>query len=339
MRISSFIPKPLLDKIKYWQSERIFRKQYNDFLINKETSEDGYQRLISLYCKSNGKFNEKFDQELKGGMLNLTDEKPGLTTPIKQVGLAEQLESEGYAILEKKLSADVIDRLKKFALTVPSVINYKTKMVYNPESSESEIYRFDAGDIINHEDVQNLIMDPELIQIAKSYLGCEPIFDFPAMWWSTSFSKEASADAAQLYHFDMDRIKWLKLFIYLTDVGDDNGPHCYIAKTHKVNSKPQNLLDRGYVRIPDSELKEIYPESDFKELHGDAGTIFVGDTKCWHKGKPLKSGHRLVLELQYTTSLFGINCPIPCSKPSQQFKEFIKKYSHYTSNIHIVDAK
>ena len=124
------------------------------------------------------------------------------------------------------------------------------------------------------------------------------------MFWSTTYSKKPSKDAAQWFHFDLDRVSWLKVFIYLTDVGIENGPHCYIEGSHKVGSKPYELLKRGYVRISDKEISHFYGKSKIKLMTGKKGDIFIGNTKAWHKGTNLKQGNRLVLQLQYTNSFF-----------------------------------
>jgi hypothetical protein len=179
-------------------------------------------------------------------------------------------------------------------------------------------------------------MDPVILNVARNYLQCEPIFDFPAMWWSTCFSKEASSEAAQLYHFDMDRIKWLKFFFYINDVTIENGPHCYIQGTHKPRNKPQKLLNRGYTRISDADLRPYYNSEDFKMLCADAGTVFAGDTTCWHKGSPLRSGHRLVFELEYTGSLFGANRPkMVVENSNASFRDFCKNNKVFASNLEL----
>jgi hypothetical protein len=156
------------------------------------------------------------------------------------------------------------------------------------------------------------------------------------MWWSTAYQKEASEEAAQLFHFDLDRIKWLKVFFYINDVTPENGPHCYIEGSHKVNAKPVDILNRGYVRIPDADLAPHYKPEAFKTVCGEAGSMFIGDTKCWHKGTPLKKGHRLVLELEYASSLFGANYPImEVNNPSEAFKEFCAKNKTFAGHIRI----
>ena len=32
-------------------------------------------------------------------------------------------------------------------------------------------------------------------------------------------------------------------------------------KTHKVGNKPQEILNRGYVRVTDKELEKYYPKA------------------------------------------------------------------------------
>ena len=209
------------------------------------------------------------------------------------------------------------------------------QILFDPKDKKSNIYKFNSNDLIQNQWVQKLIMDPVLINIAGTYLGANPIFDFAAMWWSTD-SKTKKEDAAQEYHFDLDRPKWLKIFIYLTDVNKDNGPHCYISKTHKVGNKPQEILDRGYVRVTDKELEKYYPKSSLKEVTGPSGTIVFGDTSCWHKGKPIVKGDRLILQLEYTNSLFGLNLPkFNINNPSSSFTAFCKKNNIYTQNINL----
>ena len=87
-------------------------------------------------------------------------------------------------------------------------------------------------------------------------------------------------------------------------------------------------------RIKDDELQPYYKPGDVKIVYGEAGAIFAGDTKCWHKGIPLKQGHRLVLEFEYTSSLFGVNNPkLEVSNASNEFKSFCISNKIFASNI------
>ena len=249
---------------------------------------------------------------------------------IKQVVM--EIKKEGYKVFEYKVNPKMINKLKSLSYTLKAKVG-DSQIVFDPKNKESNIYNFNPNDIVQIDWVQELIMDPVLINIAGNYLGTNPIFDFAAMWWSTD-SKKQNDDAAQEYHFDLDRTKWLKIFIYLTDVNKYNGPHCYISGTHKSGSKPQEILSRGYVRVSDNELHKYYPQKKFKEITGPAGTIVFGDTGCWHKGKPIENGDRLLLQLEYTSSLFGLNLPkFKIQKPGKKFIKFCNENKYYTPNI------
>jgi|SRR3989344_5208985 len=315
----------LLAKIKHklayeWyrrvRAKKDFKKGYAAFLKTGITPLSGYTALVNLYRTTNGTFNE-----IEQRKIAIENPPAPVTGPLKGIlGTFDSakfertnatLNAEGYVQFDVKLPAHLVSRLYDYALHTKALVPpaYDSKVLYDPPDPVAEIYRFDTADLMQNEDIQSLVMDPVLVHIARNYLGSEPIFDFPAMWWSTTFLKEASAEAAQLYHFDLDRIKWLKFFIYLTDVTPLNGPHYYIRGTHLPGAKPKELLKRGYARIPDADVQKFYKKEDFVEICGEAGALFAGDTKCWHKGSALKRGHRLVLELQYTSSLFGVNIP------------------------------
>lgn len=321
--------------------KRDFLQGIEEFEKTGHTSDKAYQALIGLYCSSNGKFNEDYHNKIKE------------TTPPQKVSenlesslgdfsksdfdkLNDDLNENGYIKFAKKLPQEICNNLYNYALKTGSKIPpaYDKNIIYDPLNPLAEIYRFDINDLMNNKDIQNLIMDPVLINIARNYFQSEPVCDFPAMWWSTAFSKNASSEAAQLYHFDMDRIKWLKIFIYLNDVDFNNGPHGYIRGSHKVGAKPKNILERGYVRVEDKELAQFYKKEDFVTVTGQQGEIFAGDTKCWHKGNPLKSGHRLVLEFQYSDYLFGANYPkLDIENYSEAFKHFCEANPVFSSKI------
>lgn len=316
----------------------VFNYGYLVFKKTGVTPSRSYHALIRLYCMSNGLFNEMIHQKIKKPKKKISDNLNGVLGNFSKDKFSEvnqELRDNGYFEFKQKISKDKLDKIYQFAMETPTKIrSLEAPLLFDPNNVISEIYRFNIQDLVNSPYIQELIMDPVLINIAREYLDCEPVLDFPAMWWSTDFAKSASSDAAQLYHFDMDRIKWLKIFIYINDVNEENGPHCYIQKTHKIGAKPQNILNRGYVRVSDEELKSYYPEKDFKVLPGIAGSVFAGDTTCWHKGKPLTKGNRLMLEFEYSSSSFGAEYPYMIVKnPTKVFSEFCKENPQFSSRI------
>ena len=111
------------------------------------------------------------------------------------------------------------------------------------------------------------------------------------------------SEMAQLMHYDGNWNHFINIFIYLSDVDQQSGPHTFIRRSHVPNNRPRVLLDRGYQRISDQELAQYYPVESFCSVVGQAGTVFAGDTRCWHRGSHPEKNPRLVLQLLYTDTL------------------------------------
>ena len=252
--------------------------------------------------------------------------------------LVDSLRTRGYYVFPQKLSADLCDRLLTFGLDHPSVVREDerdvsgagTIRVYRGDRLAPKGIRYDfpTADLLANADVQGLLCDPSILGVAQAYLGSRPMADVLTMWWNTAYSDKPSEAAAQFYHFDMDRIKWIKFFIYLTDVGTDNGPHTFIAGSQRTGGIPPSLLRKGYVRLTDEEVREHYVADDFIEFTGARGTVLAEDTRGLHKGKHVTQGDRLVLQLQFSNSLFGGYYP-PSMQPrfaSPGDQAFVEQY-------------
>lgn len=233
----------------------------------------------------------------------------GIGLSEQQVNTAvDQLREHGFWVSPIQLSADWV----KSVLSSLETLDVEGKGCPSDVQIPREIrptratYWHKASDLEDVKLLCDLIRDPGVVEIIGRYLKCRPVFDFPAAWWS--FPSEADAASAQMFHFDLDRIRWLKVFVYLTDVEVVNGPHVYVRGSHQVVG--DRVKRDG--RFSDAEALEIFPELEFCELTGAAGTLFVEDTLGFHKGTPVISGHRCVFEYEYSIGHFGY--PYPPSK-------------------------
>lgn len=282
---------------------------------NRVTPPAAYQSMIQLFCMTGGRSNDWLSKVIalvrRPYRLGRTD---GVLTSAN--GNAEErahrdLVDQGYHVFDTKLPKEIGDRILQFALSHPAAVRAmdgksdSRVAVYDPGHPLGVVYDFDPQDLVNQPDIQKLIVDPSIIALAQRYVGAQPVLDELNLWWSTAFSQEADSNAAQLYHFDMDRIRWVKFFIYLTEVTPDNGPHCFVSGTHKTGGIPKRFLRRGYSRLGDAEVRGVLPPERFIEFTGPVGTIIAEDTRGLHKGKPVKTGHRLVLEFEFSNSMFG----------------------------------
>jgi hypothetical protein len=251
------------------------------------------------------------------------------------------LRETGLYVFPTKVPDEVCDELIKIALTEQCTIvlpsGERTTGLYDRANPKAVRYAIQPGTLVNQPAVQKLISDKSLIWLAQTYLGAKPVLDHMVMWWITNINETPDSDAAQLYHFDMDKVKFLKFFLYLTDVGADSGPHCYIKGSQKSGGIPASLLDRGYARILDEEVEQFYRPEDMVEVGGLKGTIFAEDTRGLHKGKHLLKGDRLLFQLEFSNSLFGTtrSGPVLSKIHAPEFADALSRYPRVYSHFDI----
>jgi Phytanoyl-CoA dioxygenase (PhyH) len=207
--------------------------------------------------------------------------------------VVDQLLRDGVAVLDTRLPAT----------TCAALVTLARAGLPTGDPDDLEVRRLDLAepDLLADPTVQGLLVDERFRRLADSYLGGEAINDLAAMWWSVAQPGRASAAAAQQFHTDRDRLSFVEFFVYLTDVDEAHGPHVYVRGSHR-HLPPALRADR---RFTDAEVVAAYGEDALVQLTGPAGTVFAADTSGLHKGLPPSEGHRLVFQLEYTTTLFG----------------------------------
>ena len=180
------------------------------------------------------------------------------------------------------------------------------KKYFNSRNPEAVLYEMDTNFLLEQPVIHEILLNENIYLIAKKYFDSEPFLDHVSLSITSNYNKvmEPDSKAAQLYHFDLDRPKWLKFLIYLNDVDEKNGPHCYVEGTHKTNGIPFNIRSRGYKRIMDYEIQRLNLNQHI--FYGKAGSAIIEDTIGLHKGSVVRSGYRMLLNIQVNSSMFGI---------------------------------
>ena len=222
-----------------------------------------------------------------------------------------QLRRDGYILAKDAISQESVSKLLDLSLTtigsyrgMDSGTGLEENVLFNRENPKTIRFDVDSNRLFQHEIIQNFAADPKVLQIAQDYLGTLPVLDFVAMWWHTE-SESPDKEAAQYFHFDMERLRWIKFFFYVTDVDRDSGPHVFVPKSHRDFSLPLKLRSLGYARLEDAQVENVYQRDSWREFVGPKGSMIVEDTRGLHKGKHVSSGDRLVFQLQFSSSLFG----------------------------------
>jgi hypothetical protein len=285
---------------------------YKEFQRTGETPNAAYHALRQLYVQTDGWFNDAF-QFIYG-----LQHPAVLRYPIQDSILdinenacqeaVNGLKRNGYFIFKQKVAEKYLEPLTEFSLRTPAKmlrpgeIIEATDVCFDPKNPIASIYRMPEQTVLNQQIAQQIIADPALLHIAQNYLGSQISVSNVQLWWTTPFAcKEPKSELAQLFHFDISRVKWLKFFVYLTDVGTNDGPHCYVRGSQ--SRKPKACLEDR--RFQDDELHKLYKPEDFAEITGPRGTLMAVDTRGWHKAKLPTAGNRLIMQIEYASTLFG----------------------------------
>jgi ectoine hydroxylase-related dioxygenase (phytanoyl-CoA dioxygenase family) len=316
--------KQVMSFIKYWLRSAIYVFQLLlglfCYFLTKRTSQKAHLAMVMLFCRTRGRSSDALSwiisQVRSPRSIEPTNGLLPTGTQVEAVSAVQALRERGYYVFQNKLPEELCNKLLAFATQHPAStrimdgeVGVMESMVYDRQHPRAVRYDFSTQDLLNNEDVQKILADLSFASIAQEYLRAIPIVDVVSMWWHTNFSDKPDGESAQFFHFDMDRPKWLKFFIYLTDVTAENGPHSYVAGSHKTNGIPAELLNKGYARLKDEEIKTYYSASDIIEFIAPRGTILAEDTRGLHKGKHVISGDRLMFQIQFSNSLFGASYP------------------------------
>jgi hypothetical protein len=225
--------------------------------------------------------------------------------------IIKELEDNGYVILPVKLSSEWIESFTLEAKKFSYKLRNETISQFEPESCQVNPNRppkcvaayADSSQLKASPIFNRFCNDPMLLNLASRYMNATVSAIDSTLWYSFP-SNQPSAEAAQLFHYDLDTLRWLKVFVYLTDVGPDSGPHEYVVASHKCGNKPRPLRERGYARIQDSEIDMFFPERR-QTICGSRGTVILGDTRCFHKGNAVKNGYRLIYSPIFSPSTIG----------------------------------
>jgi hypothetical protein len=265
--------------------------------------------LIRTFERSAGLFQDVLHSAL---FERLGDEGPiesglfGAVATSQIDGIVDEITREGYAVFPSKLDPALVERIRAESRDFA----YRLKRGGQSDQLKTGIDPTCPPDCISaHATVlessllSSIANDKLFRRIASQYL-CTPSSAIDSVLWYTFPSPTPDSETAQLFHYDLDTIRWIKVFIYLSDVGDENGPHEYVAGSHRAENKVAEVLIKNYARIQDSEIDAHYPAKR-RRITGGSGTIIFGDTRCFHKGNAVDSGYRLIFSPIYAPSRIG----------------------------------
>jgi hypothetical protein len=298
-------------------TKKDFRNRIERYQSTGQSLAGDGESLTDAFLKSAGVWLSEGSHEIatQNGRSDFSDAEDFLNLwqePGSMERTLNQLNADGYAILDTKFDPQIVQELATYFASAPCTLTSDQELNMDPEDRvvvdfENPLavkYSVDTNAVLMNATVRKMLLDRGLLQVAQEYLGSTPIVDIVTAWYSFP-SANPSHEAAQLFHFDLDRVRWLKVFLLLTDQTIETGAHVYIPGTQRDGGISSGLLAKGYARLEDPEVEAFYPKETWKSMVAPAGSILLEDTRGLHKGISLQRDHRLMLQFEYTQTLFG----------------------------------
>jgi len=134
-------------------------------------------------------------------------------------------------------------------------------------------------DFVAHSAYVRAALEPELLATVTAATGLVPHLASVQVYVSHP-QESHGLTASQLWHRDVNDKMTVKLFVYLEDVGEPNGPFTFIPAPHSARV-PSDLPHY----ITDEKIDEYVGRDSWQSVAGPAGTAFLVDTRrCLHYG-------------------------------------------------------
>ena len=276
---------------------KIFQLFYGEAFNKRNTIPQRFMRIVTrtpfknIFYKINIYFNNN-------KLLNTIDSDI-FEEKFDDENSINSLKSQGI-FYKFKIKSKIIENINnKIKFKKFFVNRIEKKITINERTKETYVMRYHNPHLEINE-IKQIMFNKQIVNLVKRYLGTNPIVQSTQIWWTfpyyNDFKKLDNPPGNEFgYHYDVDDYKFLKFFIYLTDVDLETGPHVYI--NNSGNKTFKEYLNR---RLSDAEAEKNYSKR-IKILTGKSGNGFIEDASFFHKGtNPRKSTGRCLLQIVYS---------------------------------------
>lgn len=212
---------------------------------------------------------------------------------------AERLRTDGYARVDALVDQNSLAELDRAARLKTEQEQGRPSLAFGEHKDFwSHLLEGDLveGSLPVDSPFVRFALQPGVLAAVASHYSELPRLDYVALTLSTHSAEELKF--SQLWHRDHDDTRVVKLFVYLTDVEDADGPFTFI---------PAPLSDRvGFSRHSHRHDEDIARRLDLGHavrMRGPRLSAFMVETsRCLHMGSRVAPGHH---RLMYTASFIS----------------------------------
>ncbi len=211
-----------------------------------------------------------------------------------------ELDEVGFAPLPNLFSEEQIAEILAYFDGFDEVHNqYDPKKVKFKKSSPPDNVHtgtYSDREMVNCPHLIEAANDPTILSVVSEAFGFKPTFSKIAVWHS--YANNEQATNSENYHRDVDDVTFLKVFVYLSDVDKNGGPHVFVVGSHKDN----RFLDVR--RYSDEEIEPVFGDK-VVTITGKTGDTFIENTYGLHKGLVARNQNRMILQFEYSAYPIG----------------------------------
>jgi hypothetical protein len=206
----------------------------------------------------------------------------------------QALQCDGYTPLGNMLTAEELAQIREYLSDKQLHARDQDPFPFSLDQPLPRVRmaEYTLADILACPHLLELANHPGLLRMAGDYIGCKPTISAIGLRWS--FPDDGAGKGLQEFHRDCDDWRFIKVFLYLTDVDEGSGPHVYVQGTHLEHCS-MRLRPYG-----DAEIMQRYGQDRVVTVTGPAGFAFAVNTHGIHKGTLPSRRPRLMLQIQYS---------------------------------------
>ena len=257
------------------------------------------------------------------------------------ININKKLNENGYIILDNFLDNETIKKINnEIKLHKHISKTDKNKIIQGDFIDCSSLNEFYAGPFYSYlkdkefqedsEIIQRLVLNNQIKMIVENYFKSTPYLVGLTSMITNPKKIENFNDLdihfnAQMFHFDYSHLKFLKVFVFLSDVeSEEDGAHCFVEGSHKPYRKyPKEkifFLDQGlrqlgpnyFGNIKKEWIENNYEQKKIKKFYLPKGSILIEDTFGFHRGMPCLRNQRKVLQLYFAISNLSAGWSMRC---------------------------
>ncbi len=238
--------------------------------------------------------------------------------------MAQELAASGFSALPgAALTAEQVQSVVATLSAAPLLDYYGGPAVHSLQAGIPRSVlkaRYAQTDVMACNPLMDVVNHPDILAAVGQRLGAPATIASVEAWWTFGEHNDAgSAAFDDIYHRDVDDLRFIKLFVYLTDATLATGAHRFILGSHA----DAQFARRG--AISEAQVEAAYRPDQVKTVTGQAGTGFLEDTWGIHRALLATEGRRLIFSCIY---VLAAHMPGNTHRPAQALPHGYGRYAN-----------